>query len=365
LEVSPFLPYKLLLHRPKVEAMLRGELVYPISVELDLSNKCPHDCQWCSFGTSASQGYRQQTWVTFPSPRIFSLLDELKTVGVESVTFTGGGEPLVHPEAYEILSHATKIGLQWGLVTNGLLLRGAVAAAVARGATFVRVSLDAGSDATHMVTHGIRHPQYQAILRQLGDLRNIEASIRDGMPRLAMGASFCVMDANWKEIRQAAIDLKANGANYLEVRPVFPTDWRGDGWTGGLSPANAEAALHEVESARAQLNDSSFKVIGMTQRFDTITGPYTKPYSSCHIGPLMTVIGADARIWWCCVQRGQKFFEMGDVSVRSFREVWAEIHAIADPKKIDIAKCPRCRYDGFNQLIEQAFVDDGMHRSFV
>lgn len=353
--ITPFSPYKLLFHRSRVEASLRKELVYPVGVEIDLSNVCPHDCPFCSFGTSVSQGYRQQNWDVFPYPRILDLLKELRLCGVESVTFTGGGEPLVHPHAREIFDHATHWGLKWGLVTNGLLLNRVVEQL--RGATFLRVSLDAGTPETHHFTHGLPKGQYQydTILANL-------RLVRDANPQLTMGASFCMMDQNFKEVYKAAKDVRDAGGNYLEVRPTFPTEWRGDGWGQALS--DPDAAKVEVDHARMHLDSPTFKVIGMTERFDSLA-VHTKDYAECRIGPLTTVIGADGRLWHCCVQRGQSFFELGSVKDRPFAEVWAEIQQKRDSSKIDVTQCPRCRYDGFNELIEHAFLGGQMHEAFI
>lgn len=355
MDINPFQSQKLLFHRDRIEASLRGELTFPISVEIDLSNVCPHDCPFCSFGTSASQGYRQQNWVTFDVPRIFLLLEELKECGVQSVTFTGGGEPLIHKKCAAIFHKATELGLEWGLVTNGFLLDGLRAVAVAEGATFVRISLDAGSNETHMFTHGVKRPQYNYIIDNIHTLRALA-------PGLTIGASFCVMDQNFKEIYKAARDVRDAGANYLEVRPTFPTEWRGDGWGRALS--DPEAAKVEVDHARLHLDSPTFKVIGMTDRFDAVEKP-EKGYSQCRIGPLTTVIGADGRLWQCCVQRGQSFFELGSVAEKPFREEWTRIHSVRDASKIDVAKCPRCRYDNYNRLLEHAVLSDGMHKNFV
>lgn len=351
MEITPFQPQKLLFHRNRIEASLRGELTYPVSVELDLSNVCPHDCPFCSFGTSKSGGYRQQNWVTFPYPRINHLLYELKELGVESVTFTGGGEPLVHNHAAEILHYASDVGLQWGLVTNGLLLERVVDEL--RGATFLRISLDAGSPETHHFTHGLPEGQYQ-YNKIIGNI----SRVRMAAPNLTIGASFCMMDQNFKEVYKAAKDVRDAGANYLEVRPTFPTEWRGDGWGRALS--DPQAAKTEVEHARLHLNDANFSVIGMTGRFDAVENPQ-KQYTQCRIGPLTTVIGADGRVWHCCVQRGQPGFELGNVSTTPFKEVWAT----RNHPDIDVNRCPRCRYDGYNELIEHAIIDDRMHHSFV
>lgn len=363
MDITPFQSTKLLFHRSRIDAMLRGELVFPVSVEIDLSNVCNHDCPFCSFGTKASQGYRYQNWVTFPYPRILNLLEELMTCGVESVTFTGGGEPLMHKQAAEVLAFATGLGLQWGLVTNGALLTGQAAEEVAAGATFCRVSLDAGTDETHQKTHGVKHPQYSQILANIAEFKGRHPH-RDGRGMLIIGASFCVMDGNLKEIYKAAKDVRDAGGNYLEVRPTFPTEWRGDGWKQALS--DAEAAKTETDHARLHLDSETFHVIGMTERFDNVASDTpVKNYSQCRIGPLTTVIGADGRLWQCCVQRGQSFFELGSVAEMPFAEAWEKVWKTRDASKIDVTKCPRCRYDGYNELLEKAVLSDGMHRSFV
>lgn len=360
-QVHPFQPLKLLRHADRVETMLRGLTVYPVSVEFDLSNKCPHDCPMCSFGTSKSQGYRQQAWVTFPAPRAHALLDEFAALGVQSVTFTGGGEPLIHPDAASLFAHAAAVGLQYGLVTNGVLLVEKVRDVVAESATFVRVSLDAGTEATHLVTHGIQQPQFERVLANLRALR-LRA------PALTIGASFCVQPANVQEVLTAAQRVKDAGGSYLELRPTYPTEWRGDGWSGALSKRQMQTAAAQAHAARALHDGDGFQVIGLEDRFQAIAPDetYEKGYAQCHIGPLTTIVGADGRLWHCCVQRGIEGFSYGSVLPNTpFKDVWDTEQHRRMRAEIDVEKCPRCRYDNYNRLIEGAFLRDGMHAAFV
>lgn len=338
--------------------MLSGESVYPVSVEMDLSNTCPHDCPFCSFGTSESKGYRQQNWVQFDTSRAVRLMDELSEVGVKSITFTGGGEPLVHRDAAAILEKAASLGIEFGVVSNGFNLKGPAQRVIAKHSTFLRVSLDAGTPETHQFTHGTPFQQFNQILA------NIRATRELAGDRLTIGASFCVMDQNWKEIYAGAKSVKDAGGNYLEVRPTFPTDWRGDGWGNALSPENIDGAKIELEHARQHLQDERFQVIGLIDRFDAIAAP-EKRYDQCRIGPLVTVIGADGRLWHCCVQRGQEFFNIATIADKSFKDAWADANARKMSDNIDLSKCPRCRHDGFNQVIQDAFLADKMHANFI
>lgn len=364
--ITPFQPLKLLRHASRVEASLRGDVVYPISVEIDVSNVCPHDCPFCSFGTSTSQGYRQQNWVTFPTPRMLTLLEEMAECGVKSVTFTGGGEPLVHRQAAAIFEKASQ-HVEWGLVTNGLLLKGPVADVVAKHAKFVRVSLDAGTPETHAFTHGlpVGQFQYHQILDHIRALRE-KADGSERAERLVIGASFCVMDQNWRELYQAAKNVKDHGGDYLEVRPTYPTEWRGDGWGKALSPTNADAVQIELTHARLHLDDHAFRIIGMTERFSNVASDTpVKHYAKCRIGDLTTVIGADGRGWHCCVHRGVDYFTYGSFLHGSFKDIWNAQQRQTMIDGIDVTKCPRCRYDGLNEVIEQGFLQDQMHANFV
>jgi MoaA/NifB/PqqE/SkfB family radical SAM enzyme len=359
--ISPFQPMKLLRHGEKIKLMLAGVTVYPVSVEFDLSNKCPHDCPMCSFGTSKSDGYRQQNWVTFPTKRALELLDEFSELGVQSVTFTGGGEPLIHPDAAVIFERAAKNGLQYGIVTNGVLLTSKVRDVVAESATFVRVSLDAGTEATHQITHGIEAAQFERILGNMQALR-LRA------PALTIGASFCVQPANVCEVMTAAQRVKDAGGSYLELRPTYPTEWRGDGWNGALTSTELKTAAAQAQAARALYDDDSFQVIGLEDRFQAIdpNEKYEKGYTACHIGPLTTIVGADGRLWHCCVMRGIEGFSYGSVLPNiPFKDVWDTRLHKDTRSDIDVAKCPRCRYDSYNRIIEGAFLRDGLHAAFV
>lgn len=361
MDVHPFTPLKLLRHSDRIEASLRGELTFPISVELDVSNSCNHSCPFCSFGTDESQGYRQQNWVQFPVPRIYKLIDELEECGVKSVTLTGGGEPLVHRNIFNIIEKLNASSMDWGLVTNGSLLKGPIALVIAKGATFVRVSLDAGTNETHKFTHGLKMvSEYDKIIGNIKGLR-ADASIQGRT--LTIGASFCVMDQNLKEIYKAAKDVRDAGGDYLEVRPTFPTEWRGDGWGNALT--DVDAARTELEHAKLHLSTGSFKVIGMIERFDSLNETRIHQYDKCRIGPLMTVIGATGELFHCCVQRGQDFFKIGEVLSLGFKEAWTKAQQRKMSDEIDVSKCPRCRYQGMNLLIERAFLSDGMHANFV
>ena len=133
-------------------------------------------------------------------------------------------------------------------------------------ATFVRVSLDAGTTQTHQLLHATNLPEYTRILEEHGAGGRAWRPDRDEAVD-GWCASFCVFDVNLHEIGRGAERVKATGANYLEVRPVFPNEWRGGGF-GNPSHRRTrrEGAVEALADAQgARMTTSGFRVIGMIQ----------------------------------------------------------------------------------------------------
>ena len=70
------------------------------------------------------------------------IVEDLLDMGVEAVTFSGGGEPLLYPGLAEIITRLAGGGIRIGSLTNGSQLRGKVADVFAAHGTWIRVSID-------------------------------------------------------------------------------------------------------------------------------------------------------------------------------------------------------------------------------
>jgi hypothetical protein len=76
-----------------------------------------------------------------------AILNDLRNAGVNSVIFTGGGEPLLNPDLPALAHKAAEVGLKWGLFTNGHTATDPmIEQLLAAEPRFVRISINAGSD---------------------------------------------------------------------------------------------------------------------------------------------------------------------------------------------------------------------------
>jgi Fe-coproporphyrin III synthase len=109
----------------------------------NLIRRCNLACQHC-YSISAD--------IDFPgeltTPQIYATMDDLRAFGVP-VLILSGGEPLLHPDIFDISSRAKAMGFYVGLSTNGTLIDKSLLPKIAAiGYDYVGISLD-GLRATH------------------------------------------------------------------------------------------------------------------------------------------------------------------------------------------------------------------------
>jgi len=91
---------------------------------------------------------------TLPWELYASLTDELKSLGTTELYFAGGGEPLVHPQAWEALERSVRKGFTTSLHTNFSLVSDEdIPRILELGIHHLTVSLWAGSPETYRATH--------------------------------------------------------------------------------------------------------------------------------------------------------------------------------------------------------------------
>lgn len=342
LELTPFNGIKVLVHSDKIEAILKDQFMPPVSCEIDPSNICNHKCPNCMFTE-----FKTEKPTKIPRQELMQLIRDLSEMGVKSVTFTGGGEPLTSPHTLGAMELANNMGLEVGLVTNGGLLDNHSCEVILNTCKFVRVSLDAGTADTHKKMHGTN--DFDRIVLCLKSLSNNNVFTD-------IGVAFLVHQDNYNEIVDCARLIKKIGVNYLQVRPIWLKN--------GMLPYQVIHAAQEHIHIAQKLNTEHFKVYGILHRFDEHLYEH-RGFDKCRATPLLGVVGADCNIWLCCQYRGIKGYSIGNLMDSCFREIWGSEHHKQIIDKINLDQCPPCRYKLFNQIIEKVFIEDTVHKNFI
>ncbi len=107
---------KLALHS-QFASYMRGEKVYPVGIEISPSGTCQASCGPCFYAHGDLGGFRK---VFLEWGRANGLLGECRGLGIKAVTWTGGGEPTLHPNFGDLSHTAHALGLSQGVFTNAL-----------------------------------------------------------------------------------------------------------------------------------------------------------------------------------------------------------------------------------------------------
>ena len=103
----------------KFAQYLGGEFVFPIGVEISPSGICDAECPKCFYRQNSGELKGHETEF-LKTNRIEGLINELSGLGVNSISWTGGGEPTLHPSFHKFVEWTNWAGLEQGLFTNAL-----------------------------------------------------------------------------------------------------------------------------------------------------------------------------------------------------------------------------------------------------
>jgi organic radical activating enzyme len=104
-------PVKLLQSK---DAVIDGRIV-PVHLQVCPTNRCNLNCDFCS--CSGRDKKLELSWSA-----IQELLVMFRDCGTRAITITGGGEPLLHPKINQMIDLCRGLGIDVGLVTNGIAI---------------------------------------------------------------------------------------------------------------------------------------------------------------------------------------------------------------------------------------------------
>jgi organic radical activating enzyme len=251
------------------------------------------------------------------------LCGDLQKLGCKSMTITGGGEPLMHPDIIKIFEVAVSYGIKIGLVTNGLLLHKLSKSALDR-LTWCRISC---AD--------------ERSFDQSREIIDVAMCLGD---RVDWAFSY-VIGKNYDADNLNKYVKFANDHNFTHVRVV-----------SDLCDLNNCLSMDEIKSS---IHEDDHLVIYQGRK------EYDAGQERCWISLLKPLIGADGFIYPC---RGVQYaHEVEDLdnpeSVRMGRmENILDIYHKQIP--FDGSKCHRCYYKNYNDILSQ-MMDKTNHLEFV
>ncbi len=313
-------PWNKILRYPEVlDKIRRGERVYPINVEFDLTEDCNCHCAWCAFRYMHSKD-------TMSTELAERAITECADVGVKALTFTGGGEPTLHPRFADLVRYAKEQGLAVGLYTNGIRRQALIEAAPYLDWAYI--SLDEADPRAYKRNKGVN-----AWWAVCGNVQAIAG-------KTIVGVGFLLHGDNYRQapkMQEIAHDM---GADYCQFRPVVGLD--DYDWV-----PECLQILQGVDGAYISW-----------ERFQDVLEERPRKYTVCRASAICPCIGADGTVWVCPHTRGLR--PLGNLNDESLREIWERREEQVVGPDCRIA----CRNHALNETLEYV-CSDAPHMEFV
>jgi len=293
--------------------------------------------------------YNPKRWI--PTERALALVEEMAALGVRAIQLTGGGEPTVNPAFAVVCQRIRELGMEYAVVSNGSLVGARDLYKDFAGASWVRISVDAGIARTYATTRGTKAASFNAVWD------TIKAIKTHGCP--VVGIGFVVTPQNWQEIAVAAEMARDAGADNIRISAMFSPEG------AALFRPFYEAAQRQCRAAKA-LETDRFRVFDRFGARVEDLELQAPEYRHCRYQHYTTYIGADLNVYRCCVYSYNKRGLIGSVANQSFRDLWVSQKRMNDMLTFDATSCERCQFNNLNRFLNYLTAsEDPPHANFV
>jgi radical SAM protein with 4Fe4S-binding SPASM domain len=294
----------------------------PLIVWFEITRSCNLSCKHCYIEAGKSRENELST------PEIFDALDQLKEAGVFALVLVGG-EPMGHPDFFEILDYAHALGFVISIATNGMYITQEAIDRLPREECVVSVSVD-----------GTTFHKELRVRSSWDDLsERLKLLRRNGIPTAIMSTQ---ADRNTSEL-SAVLDFARANQCFFGSTPFSPIG-RGRYFSQyEPRPDNVEDAAHLfIEDKR---HDHYMN--------DTVGLCVAKFLDECHnvaratrrefCGVAMAYLLSDGTLYPCSICASNRKFTAGNLRERAFKELWD--NSFKDIREFTYDKfksCPSC-----------------------
>jgi MoaA/NifB/PqqE/SkfB family radical SAM enzyme len=331
----------------KLQSFVSGELTSPIYVRVKPLNRCNHKCFWCVYHEPEMSNMHKgmDKFDIIPIEKMLDILDDFKDMGVGAVTYSGGGEPLMHPDIVDILKRTKKNNIALSTITNAHFLKGEVAELLS-DSSWVRVSIDYFDEESFIIGRRIKGKNYHKVIENIKHFAKIKSEDCD------FCVNFIITKENYKGIRKASELLISLGIENIRFSPM---------WIENFNEYHKDIKdeiIQELASIKEDLQTDRFRIFSSYTDDVFRDDINVRPYARCFVKEFNPVVGADLNIYACHNQAYSSDSVIASMKDQSFKEAWfseeaKKFHTEFDCQSVCVGQCAADEKNIFlNELVQ-------------
>lgn len=340
---APLAKSKILSYYHEIKQILSGRIPVPRCIKIFPAEICNHRCRGCH-----SSGLFSGRHPYLDAGLYYRLVDEWSGLGSESVNFGGGGEPLMHPEIGKFIEYAAARNMGVGILTNGTLLDEGLADRILSSATFVRIAMDGATRRVYAEQTGADH--FELLLDNIAKVVSRRKKLKS---RTTVGLKFLITRVNCPDVKRACALAAKSGVDYLQFKASRQNKYE-------IGPARAAKIDRVIEEQKTKLERKGFYIFGGAGK--------TRASGACFLNMLNATLDTDGSLYLChAFQHRKEAHRIGNVSKKSFSEVWFSKQHLIKAKRIDPGQCRLydCSLHQAHELVRETIAKDSLHLQFI
>lgn len=326
--------HKILSFYQDAKKLIKGEMVIPRFISLWLTTSCDLSCSYCFFNDKNKEKKFADT------NKVKKFIDEIVDLGVESLELSGGGEPTIHPDCFDIIEYAHKKGLKVGLLTNGfkfdfermLLL------------SYVRFGIDSITPKQFNYIKGGTNNRFDILLYNIRKLLSLRKDVE--FPHIGM--KFMVNQQNFTCIDGMVSLSFSTGVDYCHFK-------------GTHSDKNK---LTDLQILGVNLNIAKKKETYPDFVFGSVLKCNAK--TKCFMAPIHAVVTPFGDVLNCCYFYSSDKV-IGNAFNSNFEDIWFSEHHRNVLNSTQISDCNKvdCRFSYYNNEMKEVLEQNKYDISFI
>ena len=277
----------------------------PLHIRIKPTNVCNHNCRYCAYRVDNLQLGKDMSLRDYiAEEKMYEIIDDLASMSVKSVTFSGGGEPFCYPFLAEAVKRMAQTSIKFAALTNGARLEGEAAEIFAQHGTWLRVSIDGWDDASYSAYRNVPGGQFGKVLGNMEKFKKMGGGCY-------MGVSLIVDGDNAGHVYELISRLKDTGIDSVKVSPCI-VDNDGGG-NNRYHKAFFQQVKRQMQKAQDELAGGGFEIY---DAYHELEEKFVKGYDWCPYLQILPVIGADLNVYSC----QDKAYNLDDGLIGSIKE---------------------------------------------
>lgn len=328
--------YKIAWFPNKLKALFNNTVTAPIYVRIKPTNRCCHNCYFCVYNYSFSKMHDNMKRTDEISiNKMMEILEDLKKIRVKAVTYSGGGEPLVHKNIFKILEKTLECNIDLSILTNGQNLHENIAEILTR-AKWIRISMDYWNKDLFTQSRNVPSDKFNQIIKNIIDFSKIKNNCN-------LGVNYIITKENHETLIEAYDFISSLGIDNIRFSPL---------WIPNFYPYHSyikdkvEQQLNYIYSNTLIDTFDSYKIFPLANK---------RTYKKCYFSQIVPVIGADLNIYTCHNKAYDPTGLIGSIRNNKFSDIWfsEKTKKFFQDFRTDILCNHQCANDQKNKIIDE------------